>query len=92
MGQMGKPPNQATDIAAMGNMTNVPGTLGGTMQGAFDRKRYCILHKLPLIYFCVSCEELICYHCTTMGPHNTQLHRISSIEDAFKDRFESINR
>lgn len=47
---------------------------------------------MPLIYFCVSCEELICYHCTTMGPHNTQLHRISSIEDAFKDRFDVINR
>lgn len=60
--------------------------------GEFDRKRYCILHKKPLIYFCVSCEELICYDCTTMGPHNTQLHRISSIEDAFKDRFDSINR
>lgn len=60
--------------------------------GSFDRKRYCVLHKMPLIYFCVSCEELICYHCTTMGPHNTQLHRISSIEDAFKDRFDGINR
>jgi len=27
-----------------------------------------------------------------MGPHNTQLHRISSIDDAFKDRFDGINR
>ena len=27
-----------------------------------------------------------------MGPHNTQLHRISSIDDAFKDRFDAVNR
>jgi hypothetical protein len=27
-----------------------------------------------------------------MGPHNTQLHRISSIDDAFKDKFDSINK
>lgn len=27
-----------------------------------------------------------------MGPHNTQLHRISSIEEAFRSRFDHINR
>ena len=51
-----------------------------------------MLHKQQLRYFCVSCEELICYDCTVMGPHNTQLHRISSIEDAFRDRFDTINK
>ena len=52
----------------------------------------CLLHKQPLRYFCVSCEELICYECTVMGPHNTQLHRISSIDDSFKFRFDGINK
>jgi hypothetical protein len=27
-----------------------------------------------------------------MGPHNTQLHRISSMEEAFRSRFDLINR
>lgn len=27
-----------------------------------------------------------------MGPHNTQLHRISSIDEAFRSRFDLINR
>jgi hypothetical protein len=27
-----------------------------------------------------------------MGPHNTQLHRISSIEESFRGRFDLINR
>lgn len=57
-----------------------------------DRKKMCLLHKQPLRYFCVSCEELICYECTVMGPHNTQLHRISSIDDSFKFRFDGINK
>jgi len=83
-------------MPGMGSTLPNPG-LGGfenyqSSQGFFDRKRFCLLHKKPLRYFCVSCEELICYDCTVMGPHNTQLHRISSIDDAFKDRFDGINR
>lgn len=57
-----------------------------------DRKKLCILHNQPLRYFCESCEELICYDCTVMGPHNTQLHRISSIDEAFKYKFDSVNK
>jgi len=57
-----------------------------------DRKKNCVLHKQPLRYFCDSCEELICYDCTVMGPHNTQLHRISSIDESFKYRFDGINK
>ena len=62
-------------------------TLGG-MHGSMDRKKNCVLHKQPLRYFCDSCEELICYDCTVMGPHNTQLHRITSIEESFRYRFD----
>lgn len=51
-----------------------------------------MIHKQQLRYFCDSCEELICYDCTVMGPHNTQLHRITSIEESFKYRFDTINK
>ena len=66
-------------------------TLGGG-HGSLDRKKNCVLHGKPLRYFCDSCEELICYDCTVMGPHNTQLHRISSIDESFKYRFDGINK
>ena len=55
-------------------------------------KKQCFLHNQPLRYFCDSCEELICYDCTVMGPHNTQLHRISAMEEAFRARFDLVNR
>ena len=94
------------DVLGGGNAMNTfpaagqPNMLGGftgqnfmqSMGPALDRKKMCLLHKQPLRYFCVSCEELICYECTVMGPHNTQLHRISSIDDSFKFRFDGINK
>ena len=52
----------------------------------------CLLHNQPLRYYSETSEELICYDCTVMGPHNTPLHRISSIEEAFRVRFDLINR
>lgn len=51
-----------------------------------------MLHNKTLRYFCDSCEELLCYDCTVMGPHNTQLHRISSMDEAFRYRFDVINK
>ena len=55
-------------------------------------KKQCFLHNQLLRYFCDSCEELICYDCTVMGPHNTQLHRISAMDEAFRSRFDLVNR
>ena len=52
----------------------------------------CMLHNKPLRYFCDTCEELICYDCTVMGPHNTQLHRICNMEEAFRYRFQTVNK
>ena len=43
----------------------------------------CIYHGKPLIYFCENVDEPICYDCTVMGPYNTPLHRILSIDDAY---------
>ena len=51
-----------------------------------------MLHGKVLRYFCDTCEELICYDCTVMGPHNTQLHRICNMDEAFRFRFESVNK
>lgn len=56
------------------------------------QKQSCLLHNKPLRYFCDSCEELLCYDCTVMGPHNTQLHRICNIEEAFRYRFDQVNK
>lgn len=51
-----------------------------------------MLHNKPLRYFDDSYDELICYDCTVMGPHNTQLNRICNLEEAFRFRFETINK
>jgi len=55
-------------------------------------KKQCFLHNQQLRYFCDSCDELICYDCTVMGPHNTQLHRIAAMDEAFRTRFDLVNR
>ena len=52
----------------------------------------CVLHGKPIHYFCDSCEELLCHDCTVMGPHNTQLHRICNLDEAFRYRFEMTNK
>ena len=51
-----------------------------------------MLHNKPLLYYCDNTEELLCYDCTIMGPHNTQLSRICNIDEAFRFRFETINK
>ena len=51
-----------------------------------------MLHGKPLRYYCDNTEELLCIDCTIMGPHNTQLHRICNIEEAFRYRFETMNK
>ena len=50
----------------------------------------CIYHGKPLIYFCENVDEPICYDCTVMGPYNTPLHRILSIDDAYWNRYDLV--
>ena len=64
----------------------------GMLNPHVAQSKTCMLHNKPLRYFCETCEELLCYDCTVMGPHNTQLHRICNLEEAFRYRFESINK
>jgi len=46
-------------------------------------KNLCVYHSKPISYFCENADEPICFDCTVMGPYNTQLHRIISLNDAF---------
>lgn len=50
----------------------------------------CAYHMKTLTYFCENADEPICYDCTIMGPYNTQLHRITSIPDAYENRFSLV--
>lgn len=37
------------------------------------KSRDCVHHKSPFIYYCETCEELICSQCTVYGPHNNHV-------------------
>ncbi|KAL4468003.1 hypothetical protein ABPG72_015873 [Tetrahymena utriculariae] len=52
--------------------------------------KICVHHGTDLVYFCESCEEPICRNCTKLGPHNNQLHRINTLEEAFKSRVTKL--
>ena len=49
-------------------------------------ERPCVHHNQPLRYYCEACEEPICEECQYSGPHNTELHRISTLQEAFDAR------
>lgn len=65
------------------NTTTVP---------AQQQNTKCLLHNKDLQFYCENTESLICYDCTVMGPHNTQLHRISKVDEAFAYRFQTLNK
>ena len=82
--------------AGFRTMSGIGTKLGGGMFDTFNpqitQNQACMLHGKPIRYYCDSCEELLCHDCTVMGPHNTQLHRICNLEEAFRYRFETINK
>ena len=55
-------------------------------------KKVCYHHNNNLKFFCDSCEEPICEDCQIYGPHETKLHRIISIENAFSEKFEKFSK
>ena len=63
-----------------------------TFNPQVTQNQLCMLHGKPLRYYCDSAEELVCQDCIVMGPHNTQLSRICSIEEALRYRFETVNK
>lgn len=89
-----------TAVPASVSTMEMGGTIQATSESPFGRFanphvtqfKICMLHSKPLKLFCDTCEELLCYDCTVMGPHNTQLHRICSLEEAFRYRYEMVNK
>lgn len=50
----------------------------------------CALHARPFTLFCEKCYEPICSQCTLLGPHNTQLHAITNIAQAYERRVQEV--
>ncbi len=53
--------------------------------------RLCVHHNQPLKFYCEACEEPTCEDCHTLGPHNTELHRVSSLQEAFNARYSYLS-
>mgnify|MGYP000918097077 FL=1 len=51
----------------------------------------CQLHKEKNILFCELCEQPGCHNCTVFGPHNSQMHRVSKLEECYKARYLYLN-
>ena len=50
----------------------------------------CEQHELPFSLFCDRCNELICDRCSIIGPHNTAIHSLSQIGQAYERRVKEI--
>ena len=53
-------------------------------------KHFCIHHKLPLKLFCDSCNEPICEECKKVGPHDTKLHNVKTIIEAYNEKYKIL--
>jgi hypothetical protein len=53
-------------------------------------KHFCIHHKLPLKLFCDSCNEPICEECKKIGPHETKLHNVKTIIEAYNEKYKIL--
>ena len=54
---------------------------------------FCFHHKNKnLMFFCESCQEIICIECKLNGPHNDKnLHLIESLDENFNKKINKIN-
>jgi hypothetical protein len=53
-------------------------------------KHFCIHHNLPLKLFCNSCNEPICEECKATGPHETKLHNVKTIIEAYNEKYKIL--
>jgi len=51
----------------------------------------CPVHGQPYRCFCEACEEVICDVCQNVGPHNSELHRVVGISEAFNERISYLS-
>ena len=50
----------------------------------------CYHHNIPLRYYCESCDEPVCNLCQQQGPHNTSLHRVTSLFEVYRRRLSGV--
>ena len=53
-------------------------------------KHLCVHHNLPLKHFCNSCNEPVCDECKIIGPHDTKLHNVKSIIEAYNEKYKIL--
>jgi hypothetical protein len=46
----------------------------------------CVHHHLPFAQYCESCEQPVCTQCLLLGPHNSEVHAVASLENAARVR------
>lgn len=54
-------------------------------------RKLCINHKLPLKFYCESCNDPICSECYETGSHSNKLHKINNIVDSFRKKYSYLN-
>ena len=77
--------NQIHLVPAYKNHQRVP------MSEMLHLRHLCIHHNNPLKLFCDSCNEPICEECQIIGPHNTKLHHIKTIIEAYNEKFKILS-
>ncbi len=63
-----------------------------TTNMVYALKKICYNHNLKLDLYCETCEEPICNDCYELGPHNTRLHRVVLLSEAFRTRYDSLRK
>ena len=53
-------------------------------------KHLCVHHNLPLKLFCDSCNEPACDECKISGPHDTKLHSVKNIIEAYNEKYKVL--
>ena len=53
-------------------------------------KHLCVHHNLPLKLFCDSCNEPACDECKISGPHDTKLHNVKNIIEAYNEKYKIL--
>ncbi len=57
----------------------------------FNNNSICILHNLPLMYFCKICKIPLCSDCYMLN-NNHKNHQIEKIDKYFDENFPNINK
>lgn len=50
----------------------------------------CQQHELPFSLFCDRCDEPVCDQCSVVGPHNSSIHSLSQLPQAYERRVQEI--